>query len=57
MLKDKDRIFKNLYGDEPFNLTNALNRGDWKDTKEIIAKGKEWIIDEIKKSERAFINR
>ena len=48
MLKDKDRIFKNLYGDEPFNLSNALNRGDWKDTKEIISKGKDWIIDEIK---------
>ena len=51
MLKDKDRIFKNLYGDESFNLSNALNRGDWKDTKEIISKGKDWIIDEIKNSE------
>ena len=51
MLKDTDRIFRNLYGDESFNLSNALNRGDWKDTKEIIAKGKEWIIDQVKKSE------
>jgi len=51
MLKDKDRIFKNLYGDESCNLSSALNRGDWKDTKEVIRKGKEWIIDEIKKSE------
>ena len=51
MLKDTDRIFRNLYGDESFNLSNALNRGDWKDTKEIIAKGKDWIIDQVKKSE------
>ena len=51
MLKDTDRIFKNLYGDESFNLSNAINRGDWKDTKEIIAKGKDWIIDQVKKSE------
>ena len=51
MLQDKDRIFKNLYGDESFDLPSAINRGDWKDTKEILSKGKEWIIDEIKKSE------
>ena len=51
MLKDEDRIFKNLYGDEPYDLSSALKRGDWKDTNEIIAKGKAWIIEEIKKSE------
>ena len=44
MLQDKDRIFKNLYGDESFDLSSSLKRGDWKDTKEILAKGKEWII-------------
>ena len=51
MLKDENRIFKNLYGDEPYDLSSALKRGDWKDTNEIIAKGKAWIIEEIKKSE------
>ena len=51
MLKDENRIFKNLYGDEPCDLSSALKRGDWKDTNEIIAKGKDWIIEEIKKSE------
>ena len=51
MLKDTDRIFKNLYGDESFDLSSAQNRGDWKDTKAIISKGKDWIIDELKKSE------
>ena len=51
MLEDKNRIFKNLYGDESFSLPAAEVRGDWKDTKEIISKGKDWIIEEIKKSE------
>ena len=46
MLKDTDRIFKNLYGDESFDLSSAQNRGDWIDTKAIILKGKDWIIDE-----------
>ena len=51
MLEDKNRIFKNLYGDESFSLPAAEVRGDWKDTKEIISKGKDWIIEEVKKSE------
>ena len=40
MLEDKNRIFKNLYGDESFSLPAAEVRGDWKDTKEIVSKGK-----------------
>ena len=51
MLEDKNRIFTNLYGDESFQLSSSIARGDWKDTKEIILKGKDWIIEEIKKSE------
>ena len=39
MLKDENRIFKNLYGDESYDLSSALKRGDWKDTNQIIAKG------------------
>ena len=50
MLQDKDRIFTNLYGFEPFNLEYAQKRGDWDGTKDIIAKGREWIIEEMKKS-------
>lgn len=50
MLKDKDRIFTNLYGFESFSLEYAKKRGDWDKTKELIYKGKEWIIDEMKKS-------
>eukprot|EP00210_Caulerpa_lentillifera_P009010 g8600.t1 len=49
-LKDEDRIFTNLYGrHDPF-LKGAEKRGDWYKTKEIIGKGPEWIIDQIKKS-------
>ena len=51
MLKDKDRIFTNLYGDDSFDPNSSIKRGDWKDIKEITNKGKDWIIDQIKKSE------
>ena len=51
MLKDKDRIFTNLYGDYGNDLKSSLKRGDWKGTKEILSKEKSWIIDEVKKSE------
>ncbi len=51
MLQDKDRIFTNLYGDFSRDVKSAKTRGDWKDTKEIIAKGKDWIINEVKLSE------
>ena len=51
MLQDKDRIFTNLYGDFGRDIQSAKTRGDWKDTKEIIAKGKDWIINEVKLSE------
>ena len=50
MLADQDRIFTNLYGTEPFSLDYARKRGDWDNTKDIIAKGHDWIIEEMKKS-------
>ncbi|MEO0963058.1 MAG: NADH-quinone oxidoreductase subunit F, partial [Pseudomonadota bacterium] len=50
MLEDKDRIFTNLYGFESWNLEAARKRGDWDGTKELLAKGRDWIIEEIKKS-------
>ncbi|CAG8703646.1 13534_t:CDS:2, partial [Gigaspora margarita] len=49
-LKDEDRIFTNLYSRHDFRLKGALKRGDWYKTKEIILKGHEWIIQEIKTS-------
>jgi hypothetical protein len=49
-LKDQDRIFQNLYGRYPADLTSAKKMGDWHKTKEIILKGHDWIIGEIKAS-------
>ena len=51
MLKDQDRIFKNLYGDQSNNVTTSIKRGDWDNTKSLLLKGKDWIINEIKNSE------
>ena len=51
MLKDQDRIFKNLYNDLGSCLISAQKRGDWVNTKEITDKGRDWIINEIKESQ------
>ncbi len=51
MLKDEDRIFKNLYNDLGSDLNSSKKRGDWNNTKELCEKGKDWIINEIKSSE------
>jgi len=51
MLKEKDKIFKNLYGFQDWALKGAGYRGIWEDTKDLIAKGSDYIVDEIKKSE------
>ena len=51
MLEDKDRIFKNLYNDFGIDVISSKNRGDWLDTKVLISKGRDWIINEIKSSE------
>ena len=51
MLKEKDKIFTNLFGDETYSLKSAQKRGDWNNTKSFIKKGRDWIIDEMKKSE------
>jgi NADH-quinone oxidoreductase subunit F len=50
MLNDKDRIFTNLYGLHDWRLKGARARGDWDGTGDIIAKGRDWIVDEIKAS-------
>ncbi|KAH0861290.1 hypothetical protein HID58_089551, partial [Brassica napus] len=49
-LKDEDRIFTNLYGlHDPF-LKGAKKRGDWYRTKDLVLKGTDWIVNEMKKS-------
>lgn len=49
-LKDQDRIFQNLYGHHGTDLKSAMKYGDWHKTKEILLKGHDWIIGEIKAS-------
>ena len=50
MLKDQDRIFTNIYGlHDPF-LAGAKSRGDWDGTKDILAKGRDWIVSNVKES-------
>ena len=36
MLSDKDRIFKNLYGQHDWRLQGARERGAWNSTKGLI---------------------
>ena len=50
MLQDKDRIFTNLYGKESSDISAVFAREDWKNTDKLIARGSEWIINEIKES-------
>lgn len=50
MLQDKDRIFTNIYGRFDRSLQGAMSRGAWDGTKDIIDKGRDWIINEMKAS-------
>src|SRR5689334_17439121 len=50
MLDDKDRIFRNLYGLEDWGLKGAMARGAWDNTKGLIDKGRDWIVNEMKAS-------
>ena len=51
MLRDEDRVFKNLYGLHDWRLAGARRLGTWDNTKELLARGRDAIIDEIKKSD------
>jgi len=50
MLRDRDRIFTNLYGLHDWRLAGAKARGDWDGTKAILAKGRDAIIEDVKNS-------
>ena len=50
MLADKDRIFTNLYGKYDASLAESRTRGDWDGTKDILSRGCEALIKEIKDS-------
>jgi len=49
-LTDQDRIFTNLYGEQDWRLKDAVKRGDYNATKEIMCMGPDWIVQEIKDS-------
>ena len=49
-LADKDRIFTNVYGFQSPFLKAAQQRGDWDDTKKLMAVGQDAVIDAVKAS-------
>jgi len=49
-LSDKDRIFTNVYGFQEPWLKAARQRGDWDDTKALMAIGQDAVIEEVKAS-------
>lgn len=50
MLRDEDRIFTNIYGFHGADLAAAKSRGDWDNTADLIRKGRDWVIEEVKSS-------
>ncbi|GAB5507271.1 MAG: NADH-quinone oxidoreductase subunit NuoF [Rhizobiaceae bacterium] len=50
MLQDKDRIFNNIYGQFDKSLAGAMKRGHWDNTKALLGKGRDWIVNEMKAS-------
>ena len=50
MLKDQDRIFTNIYGMHDRTLAGAKARGHWDGTKDLIALGRDGIIQKVKDS-------
>jgi len=50
MLADGDRVFTNLYGQSDWRLDGARRRGDWDGAKDLIMKGREWIVEQVKES-------
>ena len=49
-LADRDRTFTNLYGGHDWRLAAARRRGDWDGTKAVMAKGRDWAVEEVKSS-------
>lgn len=50
MLRDEDRIFTNLYGWFDWKLAGARKRGDWSNTKDILTKTPEDVVEIVKAS-------
>ena len=51
MISKKNIIFNDIYGFKGNSIHKSIERGDWDNTKALIDKGPEWIIEEVKSSE------
>ncbi|MBK1697669.1 NADH-quinone oxidoreductase subunit NuoF [Rhodovibrio salinarum] len=51
MLQDKDRIFTNLYGQYDWKLAGAKKRGVWMGTGDMLAMGRDTLLQKVKDSE------
>ncbi len=49
-MREEDRVFHNLQGLGVPGLGAARARGDWDGTKDFIARGREWIVEQVKDS-------
>jgi NADH-quinone oxidoreductase subunit F len=50
MLADADRIYTNLYGQGDWHLDGARSRGDWQGITEMLARGRDALIEDVKAS-------
>ena len=51
MISKNDIIFKDIHGFLGNSIKDSKRRGDWDKTKDLINKGSEWIIEQVKTSE------
>jgi len=50
MLRDEDRIFTNLYGQDDWGIEGARKRGSWDNTKALLELGREELVNRVKAS-------
>jgi len=51
MISKKDIIFRDIHGFVGNSIKDSEKRGDWDNTRDIINRGSEWIIEQVKTSE------
>tara|TARA_B100000674_G_scaffold176010_1_gene142487 strand:- start:2728 stop:4008 length:1281 start_codon:yes stop_codon:yes gene_type:complete len=51
MISEKNIIFSDIHGFNGNDISISEKRGDWDNTKALIKKGADWIINEVKNSE------
>ena len=50
MLAEQDKIFTNIYGFQGAELKASQARGDWDKTADLMKRGSDWLIEEVKAS-------